>query len=137
MNPRLAGSHLYRLAFAVRLEKATQAQAPVAIPQDSSAELVPAALADLQGLAQAHGFAVLVAGFPFLDVLPDGANRHLFEDVRGWSQQYGFRFLDLTDALVEASRGGRIHVDPLHPNERGARFVAKALAEVVRAEFLP
>lgn len=137
LNPRLAGSHLYRLVYAVRLARATPTPAPVAIPQDRSERLVPDALADLHDLARVHGFAVLVVGFPFLDVLPDRTDPQLFADVRSWAQKHRFGFLDLTDALAAAGRGGRIHVDPLHPNERGAHFVAQALAQAVQAHYLP
>ncbi|MCP4545309.1 MAG: SGNH/GDSL hydrolase family protein [bacterium] len=137
LNPVLGHSHLYRLAWAVRVDHQARKEAgTTGIPQDASMAIVPEALADLHQLAQTHDFDVLVATFPFLDKLPAGANPHLFDDLKGWVEDYDFKVFDLTADFVEAAHGERIYADALHPNERGAQCAGKALARYVRDEYL-
>jgi hypothetical protein len=90
----------------------------------------------LSELSRAHGFRVIVSVFPLF-------RRKKTEDFRGYaflsehayvrtlSEANDFVYLDLLEAFRACAREGPVASDVYHPNERGHRCAAEALAEQV------
>jgi hypothetical protein len=94
---------------------------------------VEEALSELHGLAEARGFAVLLAVFPRLDALEPYPFRADHALVRSRAVRHGFSFEDLLPAFLACAHGGDgpVGFDAFHPTERGHDCAARALADEI------
>jgi hypothetical protein len=90
----------------------------------------------LSELSRAHNFKVIVSVFPLFR----GKKAEDFEGyaflsehayVRALSEEGHFVHLDLLETFRACVKGGPVAVDVYHPNERGHRCAAEALATEV------
>ena len=100
------------------------------------ADTVKQSFEQLAELSRAHDFKVIVSVFPLFRrkksedfggyaFLPEHAY------VRALSEANDFVYLDLLETFRACARGGPVARDVYHPNERGHRCAAEALAEQV------
>ncbi len=129
-------SALFRQVWAVVMTYSQKPLPDKGTPQDRSDQVVPEALASLKELADRHGFAVLVAAFPYLTNLAKGPNPDLFVDLEDLARRHDFHMLDLSATLSAAVKNENIVIDDLHPNRYGNKCIGEALADFIRAEFL-
>jgi len=145
-NPWLLKSALYRfLRFRVFVPK-SQLQAAAPKPGETSPELdlvsgdtVDEYFGVLKSLAREHHFDVEIAVFPYF-VKTFAYYKHA--DQHAWvaaeSAKYGFHLLDLLSPMAqcrEAAAPEPINVDNYHPNERGHRCAAEAMANQIVGEI--
>jgi len=93
----------------------------------------------LKSLAREHHFDVEIAVFPYF-VKTFAYYKHA--DQHAWvaaeSAKYGFHLLDLLSPMAqcrEAAAPEPINVDNYHPNERGHRCAAEAMANQIVGEI--
>jgi lysophospholipase L1-like esterase len=158
-NPWLLHSALYRF-FRFRVlvpasERQTAAPATTATPavpaagapaSDPYLDLVSGDTVDeyfgvLRDLSRQHHFDVMIAVFPYF-VKSFGYYKHA--DQHAWvgeeARQHGFHLLDLLSPMArcrDAAAPVSINVDNYHPNERGHRCAAEAMAQQILAEIHP
>ncbi len=151
VNPWLVKSAIYRfLRFRVLVPK-EQRQGPVPATQEAGKEeskkyldLVSGDTVDeyfgvLRDLSREHHFDVMVAVFPYF-VKSFGYYKHA--DQHAWvaaeAGKYGFHLLDLLTTMSkcrDANAPESINADNYHPNERGHRCAAEAMASQVLSEI--
>ena len=100
------------------------------------ADTVKPSFETLAELSRSHDFKVLVAVFPlFRGKKAEDFEGYAFLEehayVRGLSEQTHFAHLDLLETFRACAKGGPVAVDLYHPNERGHRCAAEALATEV------
>jgi len=106
------------------------------------ADTVEPSFERLAELSRVHGFKVIVGVFPMFRKQKaenfDGYSfmaEHAY--VRSLSEENHFDHVDLLEAFRACVKGGSVAIDLYHPNERGHRCAAEALAvEVVRLRAL-
>ena len=101
------------------------------------ADTVKPSFEALSELSRAHQFKVMVAVFPLFP-------RKKTEDFQGYpylsehayvrslSQENAFINLDLLETFRACAKDGPVAIDIYHPNERGHRCAAAALAEQIQ-----
>ncbi len=145
-NPWLLESALYRfLRFRVLVPK-NEIQAPAPAPGEKNPDLelvsgdtVDESFGVLRTLAREHHFDVMVAVFPYFVktfAYYKHADQHAW--VAGEANKYGFHLLDLLPPMSQcrdAAAPEPINVDNYHPNERGHRCAAEAMANQIVGEI--
>lgn len=104
--------------------------------QPESWKQVDVELARLRGLAQRHGFRVLIVAFPvrfqveaeFLDDRPQ-------KELANRARTNGFGFLNLL-GLLRSHRGEAIFFDHCHPVASANAWIGEALAQCIRDDYL-
>ena len=101
-----------------------------------AADTVEPSFSTLSALSRAHHFTVIVSVFPLFPRKQAEAfeaypysSEHAY--VRRLSEENGFVHLDLLEAFRACAEGGPVAIDIYHPNERGHRCAAGALAEQI------
>jgi lysophospholipase L1-like esterase len=99
----------------------------------TSGDTVEQSFARLNRLAGREGFAVLVAIFPYFPRTYEGyAYRPEHELAARRARRQGFAVVDLLPAMERCRAAvGSLRVESFHPNARGHRCAAEALAEPV------
>jgi lysophospholipase L1-like esterase len=90
----------------------------------------------LSELSRTHDFKVIVSVFPlFRKKKAEDFEGYAFRSehayVRALSEQNGFAHLDLLETFQACAKEGSVATDVYHPNERGHRCAAEALARQV------
>ena len=87
----------------------------------------------LGSLSAEHGFEVVVAIFPVLDVLGKYPYTYEHDRLRRISSELGFHAVDLLDVFKDCSARGKAPVgaDKLHPSALGHRCAADALTDFI------
>jgi lysophospholipase L1-like esterase len=90
----------------------------------------------LSELSRANNFRVIVAVFPmFRKRKAEDFEGYAFladhEYVRALSEEHHFDHLDLLETFRACAKEGPVAIDIFHPNERGHRCAAEAIAEAV------
>ena len=101
-----------------------------------SADTVKHSFGLLSELSRAHDFNVIVGVFPLFrkkkaEKFEDYSFRLEHAYVRALSEENHFAHLDLLETFQVCAREGPVALDVYHPNERGHRCAAEALAEQV------
>ena len=139
VNPVLVRSAIYRfLRFRVLVPKSQlQAPAPAAGQSSRYLDMVSGDTVDeyfgvLRDLSAQNHFSVMVSVFPYF-VKSFGYYKHADQHawVKAETEKYGFHLLDLLSPMSECRDKAApepINVDNYHPNERGHRCAAEAMA---------
>ena len=94
----------------------------------TSGDTVEASFARLHALEAQHGFAVLVAIFPYFPRnYAKYAYRGEHELAARRARAAGFAVVDLLPVMERCAARGVIRIESFHPNERGHRCAAEAL----------
>jgi len=136
-SPYLMWSALYRL---VRFRVLAHRQPPAADPRKYlemvSGDTVAEYFGELQSLARAHRFEVLVAVIPrFVRTFKAYRFGREHAYARSLAEQHGFAYLDLIGAFSRCRNAGGepIELDNFHPSAYGHRCAAQALADEISA----
>jgi lysophospholipase L1-like esterase len=145
LSPWLRASALYRF---LRFRVLPDPEAPAAGDGEQARiqELIDRVQSDtveeyfgvLRGLSEAHGFAVVVAVFPWLESLAQPRlDQHRW--VQALSARHGFHHLDLLPAFLVCERhyGQSLAADEVHPNILGHNCAGLAIADYIAATFPP
>jgi lysophospholipase L1-like esterase len=97
------------------------------------ADTVKPSFETLSALSRAHHFAVIVSVFPLFprkkaEVFEEYSYLPEHAYVRRLSEENAFTHLDLLETFRACAKGGPVAIDIYHPNERGHRCAAEALA---------